>query len=165
MGVTKYVMCLDVFNSYFLRLSHQILSFRTWVFSEAASTGRRSMWPQVGTHKVPLGNIPYCGNGEIYQFRELNSGFYLLFCFHRSFCNQEGQYHFVLDLPEIKTFLLLYEIHLGINGFLKSNQKNYVKTKTKKPKNPKPNHNSPNLTYMLLCFFPPKPLPFIITTV
>lgn len=42
MGARKSIMCQDVFNPYFLRLSHQILSLKSWVFSDAASSGRRA---------------------------------------------------------------------------------------------------------------------------
>lgn len=113
-GTRAHIMCQDVLNSYFLRLSHQILSSKAWVFSEAASGDMTT-----GGHTVsPSGTCHTVGT----QF------WFLLFCFHRSFCSPVGQYHFVLDFPETKTFLLLYEIHLGISGFLKPNQK-LVKTK------------------------------------
>lgn len=43
---------------------------------------------------------------------------HLLFYFHRSSCSPARWYHFLLDLPEPNTVLLLYEIPEGINGFL-----------------------------------------------
>ena len=39
MGANKYIMCQDVFNSYFLRRSHQILSSKVWVLKLLAVRG------------------------------------------------------------------------------------------------------------------------------
>lgn len=108
-----------------MSLIHIFLDFRTRLrFSlTLLATGREPCHVATGEHmhSIPSGNVPRCGDSVLF----------LLFCFHRSFCSLVEQYHFVLDLPETKTFPLLYEIHLGINGFLKPNQKKKKKVKTK----------------------------------
>ena len=53
----------DVFNLYFLSLSHQILSSKAWIFS--ASSGRRATDGATGGHSVPFRHRPCCGDSVV----------------------------------------------------------------------------------------------------